>query len=186
MQCAHALLGRVGTMRPVLVAVSLLLFVGALWSGGGEPRTLVLLYLAVVTPQLWRYDLRERRLPNRLVIPGYGIGLATAVAQWAYGGQPTLTALLSGALYAGFLLLLSIAGGMGMGDVKLAGVLGLSAGLISGQAAMLSPVIAFVAGGVVAVLTLVRLGPRGTIPFGPCLLAGFWIAVLVSPGASWT
>jgi leader peptidase (prepilin peptidase)/N-methyltransferase len=64
---------------------------------------------------------------------------------------------------------------MGMGDVKLGGALGLASWLPF--VGVVSPVIAFLAGGVVSVILLVRRGRGGRIAFGPFLLAGFWLAV---------
>lgn len=78
-----------------------------------------------------------------------------------------------------------------MGDVKLAGLLGGAAGLISVPAAILSPVLAFVAGGVASVVVLIVTFSRRSdlplkqvwavtkqtrIPFGPFMLLGFWVA----------
>jgi len=137
-------------------------------------------YLAAVTPALWTTDVDERRLPNRLVLPGYLVAAAAACGLWAATGQAPAVALASGLAYFAFLLVLSLAGGMGMGDVKLGGVLGLAAGLIAPAAAVGAPVIAFAVGGIGALVTLVR-GRGGTsIPFGPFMLAGFWGAVALA------
>lgn len=163
---------------------------------------LLLAYIAAVTIPLVVIDVRSRRLPNRLVLPGYLVAVAALVAIWlssgveAQGGeafartppallQPStiiepavLTSLISAAAYVLFLFVLSFAGGMGMGDVKLAGVLGAAAGLIGPSAAILSPLLAFGLGGLAsAVILITRRGTRATrIPFGPFMLLGFWIA----------
>ncbi|MDO7881269.1 prepilin peptidase [Salinibacterium soli] len=157
----------------------------AVASTGIEPRALPALYLAVVSPALAAIDVREHRLPNRLVLPGFAVGLVGAAGQWAVSGVFPLVALIAGAGYGAALLLLAVLGGMGMGDVKLAGVLGLSAGLVSVDAAVVAPVTAFLIGGVGAVAAL-RGGRRAGIPFGPYLLAGYWIALVISRGASST
>ena len=47
----------------------------AVLAAGPHPAALPLLYLAAVTPELVRVDLREHRLPNRLVLPGVALGL---------------------------------------------------------------------------------------------------------------
>ena len=155
-------------------------FVAVLASPPG-PGTVPLLYLAAVTPALWVADITERRLPNRLVLPAYPV-LAIALAlQWAVSGGLPLVALVSGLGYFALMLVLSAAGGIGMGDVKLAGALGFSAGMFGVDAALASPLLAFLAGGVAATITLLAArGRRGTrIPFGPFMLAGFWAAVLL-------
>jgi leader peptidase (prepilin peptidase)/N-methyltransferase len=140
---------------------------------------LLLAYIAIVTVPLVAIDLRSRRLPNRLVLPGYFVAVITLVAVWVSSGTIPLLSLISAAASVVFLCALSLAGGMGMGDVKLAGVLGAAAGLVSPSVAILSPLLAFVLGGLVsAVILATRRGTRATrIPFGPFMLVGFWAAV---------
>ena len=150
----------------------------ALVAVGLDPRALPLVYLAAVTPTLCAIDALERRLPNSLVLPGYLVAAAGIVAHWIVGGESSTVAVVSGVLYFVVMLAFAVAGGMGMGDVKLAGVLGLSAGLVSATAAVVSPLVAFVLGGIAAIGAL-RGGRGASIPFGPFLLAGFWVAVVV-------
>lgn len=150
----------------------------ALVAVGPDPRVLPLVYLAAVTPTLCAIDAVERRLPNSLVLPGYLVAAAGIVAHWIVSGEFSKVAVVSGVLYFVVMLAFAVAGGMGMGDVKLAGVLGLSAGLVSATAAVVSPLVAFVLGGIAAIGAL-RGGRGASIPFGPFLLAGFWVAVVV-------
>jgi len=150
----------------------------ALVAVGLDPRALPLVYLAAVTPTLCAIDALERRLPNSLVLPGYLVAAAGIVAHWIVSGEFSTVAVVSGVLYFVVMLAFAVAGGMGMGDVKLAGVLGLSAGLVSATAAVVSPLVAFVLGGIAAIGAL-RGGRGASIPFGPFLLAGFWVAVVV-------
>ncbi len=81
------------------------------------------------------------------------------------------------ALY--WLLAIGYPGGMGFGDVKLAGVLGMLLGWVGWAALIVGGFSAFVLGGVVGVLLM--LGRRATrksrIPFGPFMIAGAWIGV---------
>ena len=74
-------------------------------------------------------------------------------------------------------------GGVGIGDVKLAGMLALALGASGSgvEAVGLTVGSAFVAAGFVALGVLVQKGvaPGREIPFGPFLLAGFWVAVVV-------
>jgi leader peptidase (prepilin peptidase) / N-methyltransferase len=161
-----------------LPAAIVLAVVAVLTTGTG-PEILPLLYLSAVTPALCTSDLLHHRLPNRLVLPGYGVLVVALVIAAAQSWQFPLVALLSGAAYFGFMLALSVAGGMGMGDVKLAGALGLSAGMLGLDSAIVSPLLAFLLGGAAAVVALIvsrrRAGVR--IPFGPFMLAGFWVSV---------
>jgi leader peptidase (prepilin peptidase)/N-methyltransferase len=137
---------------------------------------LALAYLGVVSPMLIRTDLREHRLPNRIVLPGIAVGLVVCAGEWITSGHPPVVSMIAALVYPGFLLALSLMGGMGMGDVKLAVVLGLASQNVT--VAVLSPVIAFLAGGLTSVVLLL-MGRRGRIPFGPFLLGGFWCAVVV-------
>ncbi|SCX74056.1 prepilin peptidase [Variovorax sp. EL159] len=77
------------------------------------------------------YDLRERRVPNWLVLSGAVLALAAL----AFGSQPFgigwATALVGATVGFGFLLLFYATGLMGAGDVKFAGALGLWVGLQS-------------------------------------------------------
>lgn len=160
------------------VAVAVCLAVVAVLAVGLRPAAIPALYLAAVTPLLVLTDLREHRLPNRFVLPGYAAAALGLVGEWVLGAPPFL-ALVAGAAYFAFLLVFAIAGGMGMGDVKLAGVLGLAAGLLDSTTAVLSPALAFLGGGVVAVVLLVT-GRRGRhLPFGPFMLGGFWAAMVL-------
>jgi leader peptidase (prepilin peptidase) / N-methyltransferase len=139
--------------------------------------------LAVVGALLAWIDLREHRLPNAVVLPSIGVGalalglVALAQAEpgrwlWALAG--------GGALFALYLLL-SLPGGMGMGDVKLAALVGLFAGWLGFEAWLLAALGGFVlGGGAAALLIATRRGSRGTrIPFGPWMLAGLAAAVAV-------
>jgi leader peptidase (prepilin peptidase)/N-methyltransferase len=73
-------------------------------------------------------------------------------------------------------------GGMGFGDVKLAGVLGLFLGYLSWGALFTGAFAAFVLGGTfgLALLLSRRADRKSGIPFGPWMLAGSWIGVLFS------
>jgi len=136
------------------------------------------LYLAVVTPQLCMADVRAHRLPNAIVLPGYAVTGVGVMFGWLRTGAVPSTALAACAATFGFLLLLGLGGGMGMGDVKLGGLLGLNLGALGVVAAIAGPVLGFVAGGVAGLITLALPGTDTLrrIPFGPYLLFGFWSA----------
>lgn len=160
------------------VAVLVPLLVIAVFAPQGVIECVPLLYLAMVTPALVSWDVRYRRLPNRLVVPGIVVGSACIGLNWAMTRSPPIAPLVAGAGIAVFLLLVHVTGGMGMGDVKLGLALGLAAWTpLIGVAA---PVIAFLAGGVVSAVHLARRGRGGTIAFGPFLLLGFWVAVAIA------
>ena len=153
----------------------------AVLAAGVGPATVPLLYLAAVTPALCTADVVHRRLPNRVVLPAYVVLLVAIVTEFALSTDVAVAAVISGLAYFGFMLVLNAAGGMGMGDVKLAGALGLSAGMYGLETALVSPLLAFLAGGVAAAVALiVARGRSGTrIPFGPFMLACFWASVML-------
>jgi leader peptidase (prepilin peptidase)/N-methyltransferase len=159
-------------------SLAVLLAVVVVATVGADPRGIPALFVAAATPALCSRDVLERRLPNRIVLPGLVVAAASTAGVWLASGEAPVVALLSGAGYFTFMLALGLAGGMGMGDVKLGGVLGLAAGLLGPSAAVLSPVLAFTAGGVGGVVALM-LRAR-SIPFGPFMLGGFWAAVVLS------
>jgi leader peptidase (prepilin peptidase)/N-methyltransferase len=81
-----------------------------------------------------------------------------------------------------FGLALAYLGGMGFGDVNLAGVLGLFLGYISWGALITGAFAAFVLGGIfgVALLLTRKVNRKSGIPFGPWMLIGAWIGILLS------
>src|SRR5690606_15000856 len=91
--------------------------------------TLAFLYLATISITLIIIDLEHHRLPNNIVLPSYIVGAVLLAAASITAGD--YHALLRGvigmaALFTGYLAVALIRpGGMGLGDVKLAGVLGL-------------------------------------------------------------
>jgi leader peptidase (prepilin peptidase) / N-methyltransferase len=159
---------------PVALAVPLATV--AVIALGDRTALIPALHLAAVTPILWATDAREHRLPNALVLPGLGLGLiaALAVADW--------TALLC-ALGTGLgLLVLNLAGGLGMGDVKLGASLALVLGAHGGETLLLGLLLALGAGGITALVGLLarRLRRGQRMAFGPFLLGGAWAALLLA------
>lgn len=145
-----------------------------------------LLVFAVCSVRLAVTDLREHRLPNRwtgaLAAGGLvTLGLACLVVD---GGWSRFWSMLgAGAVYLTLMLLLHLISraGMGMGDVKLAGGLGVYAGWLGWDHLLAAVLAGFVAGGVVAlVLVLSRRATGSThLPFGPAMLAGAAVALLI-------
>ena len=77
--------------------------------------------------------------------------------------------------------------GMGMGDVKLAALVGLVLGALGWAYVGVAAALAILAGGLAAVIALVRgAGRRDLMPFGPSIAAGALISALFAPQvASW-
>jgi leader peptidase (prepilin peptidase)/N-methyltransferase len=78
------------------------------------------------------------------------------------------------------ILALARPGGMGMGDVKLAGVLGMFLGWLGWGSLAVGAFSAFLLGGLFAIVLLAvrRAGRTTRIPFGPWMLAGAWVGIL--------
>lgn len=144
----------------------------------------VLLYLAAVGLALALIDLDVRRLPDAIVLPAYPVtaallGLAAVVE---HDGAAALRALAGGLLLYGLYFALAVArpGGMGFGDVKLAGVLGAVLGYAGWSALAVGAFSAFVLGGLVGVALVASgvLRRRGHLPFGPFMLVGAALGVV--------
>lgn len=145
------------------------------------------LYLAVVSMPLAAIDVEQHRLPDVLTLPSYPISLGLlgiAVPFTPDGGRHMLGAVIGlvglGVLYG--VLFLVNPNGIGLGDVKLAGVLGAYLGWLGFDSLIVGAFLGVVLGGVFAlILLLMRRATKKTqIPFGPFMLAGTLIAVLLS------
>jgi leader peptidase (prepilin peptidase)/N-methyltransferase len=142
-------------------------------------------YIAGVSIPLAVVDIRKHRLPNKLVVPGIALALLCGILELVISNGRNWTPLLCCGVYFGLMLVLGLLGGLGMGDVKLAAVLGAAAGFMGADAVVASIVAAFMLGGAVAsVLWLSKR--RGRIPFGPFMLAGYWAAMVAGLAAAWS
>jgi leader peptidase (prepilin peptidase)/N-methyltransferase len=135
--------------------------------------------LAALLVMIAAIDCQTRRIPDRLVVPAMAIVLVADVAFWP-GRTPEF---LLAALVAGGLLLipnLINSAWMGMGDVKLAVLLGLALG----WGVIGALLIAFIAVLPVALVMMVVGGTarrKAALPFGPFIAFGA-LAVLIVPG----
>jgi len=135
------------------------------------------LYLLVVAWPLTVIDLREHRLPNRLVLPAFPVAFLTQLiatiisADWARQLSAVLIALTVGVIGLGA----NYIDALGMGDVKLATVIALTLGYFNPWLPVIAIGIAFVLAFAV-VLVLITLGKvkiGSSIPLGPYLLVSF-------------
>lgn len=195
-RCRHCA-APIALRYPLIEAATALAFVGvALLAGpnllaatsvsGVVAATAVLLsllYLAATSIALAAIDLETHRLPNAIVLPAYPV-IVTLLVIAAIAGDTWVelarAAAGAGLLFAFYFTLALISPqGMGMGDVKLAGVLGLSLGWVGWGALAVGSLAAFLLGGMVGIaLILARRARRTTgIPFGPWMLAGAWVGI---------
>ncbi|MET7392756.1 prepilin peptidase [Dactylosporangium sp. NPDC005572] len=150
------------------------------------------LYLAAIAVALALIDLDVLRLPDAIVLPSYLVAplllLPAVVAgrDWSAGLRGLLAMAVLWMFY--FVLSLVYPGGMGFGDVKLAGVLGLYLGWLGWSSVAVGTLVAFVIGGVAALALLAtgRAGRRTALPFGPAMLAGALVALFAAaPITGW-
>ncbi|MGW0773221.1 prepilin peptidase [Streptomyces sp. NPDC002835] len=152
---------------------------------GERPESAVWLVLAPFAVLLALVDVTVRRLPDHLTLPlaaGAVILLGvTTLASDAAGSWTT--ALLGGpALGAAyFVLFLVHPGGLGFGDVKLALPLGVVLGWYGWAVLFAGAFAGFLLGAVygLGLIFLRRAGRKSTIPFGPFMLAGAWLGLLL-------
>ena len=163
---------------------------GEYWSGPKFSALLLAAALGYLTVLAWKLtvtDLATRRLPDRLVVPAYPVSGVLLGAAALTSGEPERFAsmALGGVLLLSGYLLLRVASpsGLGLGDVKLAGVLGLYLGFAGYGYLLAGAAAGFVLGGLWGlVLVLFRRGTGKTrIAFGPFMLAGALLALAV-PG----
>lgn len=147
------------------------------------PVVIAAAYFAVITVVLTVIDVRTHRLPNRIVLPSYLVASGCFVIAGIAGGswERFVWALAGmGGLFLFYLAVRALSrSGIGGGDVKLAGLVGLHLGWLGLSALLVGAIAAFLLGGIyAAVLLISRRATRSTrIPFGPYMLAGAWIGI---------
>lgn len=158
---------------------------------GWDPALVVWAYLVPVGVALAVVDWRTRLLPTKVIAPSYAVvAVLTVLAGVVSGDWDSLLRALWGWLIAGgtfFLLWFVYPRGMGYGDVRLSGLLGIALGYL-GWGELLTGVYAgFLIGGLGGLLlSLLRVVDRKAYPFGPFMLIGTVVGVLLGPGvAAW-
>ena len=161
---------RAWRVHPAGVALGAVLAAAALLRLGVTPAGVLAAGVLAVLGVLTVIDLQVRLLPNRIIVPTLAAVLAW---QLVFLPERFLEAVVAGIAAAGFLWLPSLIrpGAMGLGDVKLAGVLGvyLDAGVIQAM------IVAFSAGSLAGLRLIARHGWSArsrTIAFAPCLALG--------------
>ena len=175
--------GALAVRPPVVELGTALLFVLTARRCGLSWELPAFLTLAAAAALLAVIDLQHRLLPNRVIVPATGIGLVLlcAAALAERDGDALVRALVAAVvLFAVFLVLALISpSGLGMGDVKLAGLLGLHLGWLGWGAVVVGGAAGFVIQALLALGLLVsrRIGLRGELPFGPAMLLGAGVAI---------
>jgi leader peptidase (prepilin peptidase)/N-methyltransferase len=173
---------------PLVEAGTGLLFGLVGWWVGPDWVLPAYLYLAAISVALALIDLDTQRLPDVIVLPSYPVALVLlTLASWAPGGTADWGALLravigGAAMFAVYLLIVLIyPRGMGLGDVKLAGVLGMYLAWAGWGTLVVGWFAAFLLGGVFGIALMLgqKAGRRTAIPFGPWMLLGAALSLVV-------
>lgn len=177
---------------PLVEFGTAVLFVAVAWGIGGVAALPAYLYFAAVGVALALIDLDCRRLPSSIILPSYAVlaALLTAAAAVGHDWMSLLRAGIGGAVLFGFYLVLALArpGGMGFGDVRLAGLVGGMLAYLSWSAFIVGAFGGFVLGAVAGIAVIAaRTGGRKTaLPFGPFMIAAAVLAVFIAqPVARW-
>jgi leader peptidase (prepilin peptidase)/N-methyltransferase len=164
---------------PIVEALTAGLYVAVVAGLWDDARKIVLgLALVTVLVPIAVIDLDVRRIPNPLVIAG---SLAALVVGLVLGPSHVPEQLIAGAAALLFFFLPALVHqkGMGMGDVKLAGMLGLYLGRGVAPAILLALVLGTLAGLAIIAVKGVSEGRRTKVPFGPFLATAAVICLFV-------
>lgn len=166
---------------PVVEALTAVLAVAVVLTKHSAHDIALGLALVVILVPVALIDLDHRIIPNLITGPAALVAVAIGLATGPVHG--VLDQLIAGAAAAGFLLVFALfyPAGMGMGDVKLAGVLGLFLGSSVAVAILVAVLAGSVAGALVMVRRGVKEGRKTGIPFGPFLALGGVVALLAGP-----
>jgi leader peptidase (prepilin peptidase) / N-methyltransferase len=165
---------------PVIEATTGALAVAVVMTKHSAVDIVLGLVLVTVLVPVALIDFEHRIIPNKITLPA-------AVASVAIGAALDLRGvpeqLIAGAAAGGFLLAFALAypRGMGMGDVKLAAVLGLFLGRSVAVAILVGVLTATLVGAGVMARVGVEKGRKTAVPFGPFLALGGVIGLLAGP-----
>jgi leader peptidase (prepilin peptidase)/N-methyltransferase len=156
---------------PIVEAVTAALLVAVVLAKGADSDAWLGLAFVILLVPVTLIDLDHRIIPNTLMLIGTVVSLGILLLT----DPGALTEHVIAAVAAGgFLLVAAIAkpGGMGMGDVKLAFVMGLFLGRDVAPAMLAAFLVGSVIGGAIMAKKGVKEGRKTTIPFGPWLALG--------------
>jgi leader peptidase (prepilin peptidase)/N-methyltransferase len=165
---------------PIVEALTGVLFTLAAWRSTSVTDLLVAWLFLSAMVALAAIDLEHQILPDRITLPGIGVGVLTSFLGTRVSGLDALLGILVGGGILFAVIVLS-GGGMGGGDMKLGAMIGAFLGY---KLALLALFLAVIVGGAVA-LVLLSTGIRkrkDAIPFGPFLAIASAVAMLWGEG----
>lgn len=177
---------RISARYPAVEALTAVLFAAVALRFGLAWELPAFLYLAAIAIALTLIDVDVHRLPDAIVLPSYIVGgllllgASAATAEWSRMLWAVVGLAALWAFY--FLLVLVYPRGMGWGDVKLAGVLGMYLAWLGWAELVVGAFGGFLLGGVVGAGLMLagRAGRKSKIPFGPFMLVGALIAIFAA------
>jgi len=178
---------RISPVYPLIELATGGMFVGA---AAALPRVFSAAMVAAllgVLVALSVIDARHKIIPNRIVYPSLvAFALFVAIGALAGEGISAGKAGIGFLAFGGGLFIVALISprGMGMGDVKLAALIGLVLGSLGLSYVAVAAGAAILAGGLGAVAVLAMGGRRRTIPFGPYLAVGAAVAAFAGPQLS--
>jgi leader peptidase (prepilin peptidase) / N-methyltransferase len=169
---------RISARYPLVEALTGALFAGAAYEFGLGLELVSALALVLTLVALAGTDLEHRLLPNAIVGPAALVGFTLSVLEsperwWIY--------LVSALAIAGGLFALALAypGGMGMGDVKMGGMLGAFLGPYAALAVFVGALCGAITGGLLMVVG--KMQRRHALPFGVFMAVGGIVALFIGP-----
>lgn len=180
---------RISILYPATELVTALL-IAAPFAAYEEPwKAFAIAALLSLMPALSVIDVRHRIIPNKIIYPALLVFPSYLLLTRLLGADVDLVRMIGGFLiYGGSLFVIAlISRGMGMGDVKLAALIGMVLGSLGLRHVGVAAGSAIVLGGLGGMVALVLgLGRKAKIPFGPYLAAGAVVAsFLTEPIADW-
>jgi leader peptidase (prepilin peptidase)/N-methyltransferase len=168
--------GPISPRYPLVEALTAALCVGAVLAHRSLATVALSVALILLVVPAALIDLEYRIIPNRITALGAVLALVLGLALDP-AGEPAR--LIAGAGAGGFLLVAALAypGGMGMGDVKLAGMMGLFLGAAVAPALLIALLAGVALGAVVIARKGASEGRKTAVPFGPFLALGALVAV---------
>lgn len=170
---------------PIVEALTGALFAAVALRFGADAVLPAYLYLAAIGIALALIDLDVKRLPDVITLPSYPVAVVLLGVGSLHEPHSLLRAALGGAamfaLY--FALCFAYPAGMGFGDVKLSGVLGLYTGWLGWDVWAAGLMLGFLLGGVfgIGVVLSKRGGRKTAVPFGPFMIIGAFLAIFIGP-----